>query len=333
MIPVIITVVTARYSAELVNKKGIFEIVMGWNQFPYLSLEEKPRYDAFKVKEIVQKPVTTLNTTEKAYRLVTLLRESTHNGFPVVNDSGKLLGLVRRDQIVALIEFGVFDEDKEDADIEDPPSRPSSEARRSSNSNLPDSAMMHLAYHIKDDQYEFVENGNGKKGEQGVEGEGDVIVWRRENKHSVDTTSSPASETSALLTSANPSRQDHDHDNGYSSTTQHPRPRSQRSGGSTLEEDGQPAKFATVSKSANHNLYISWLDPEYGDKYVNLAQVMNQGVYCVTEFCPISKARTLFTGLGLRHVVVTGGPSGGDVVGILTRASFLDAFIRQRTGA
>lgn len=92
-------------------------------------------------------------------------------------------------------------------------------------------------------------------------------------------------------------------------------------------------QVATISQSDACNLHIAWLDSKYSEKSVNLAAVMNQGVYCVTEFCPISKARNLFTGLGLRHVVVMGGPSGGDVVGVLTRASFLDDFLRERTGA
>ena len=50
------------------------------------------------------------------------------------------------------------------------------------------------------------------------------------------------------------------------------------------------------------------------------------------EFCPVSKAFQLFTMMGLRHVVVLGGETGGEVVGVLSRENFLPAFIKQQTG-
>ena len=66
---------------------------------------------------------------------------------------------------------------------------------------------------------------------------------------------------------------------------------------------------------------------EYDDYWVDLAAVANRGTYTVSEFCPVSKAYTLFTSLGLRHIVVLGGSSGGEVVGVLTRASFLQRWL------
>jgi len=38
------------------------------------------------------------------------------------------------------------------------------------------------------------------------------------------------------------------------------------------------------------------------------------------------------TALGLRHIVVLGGPTGGEVVGILTRESFLESHIEHESG-
>ena len=301
--------------------------MMSWNQFPFLSVEEMPRFDAFQVKKIIQDPVVTLRPAEKANRLVTLLRESNHNGFPIVSACGKLLGLVRRDQIVALIEFGVFEDDSEEGGaVEDPPAKPSSlAARGSSNSDLPDDAMMHLAYHIKDDRYEFVENKSDKEKEESTETEGQDMFWHRETGQSPDNSIQPANETSALLSTEKRS---------IKRKNKSPAKQKQSTGNDDkASEDDKKAKCAHVSQNDTCNLYITWLDDKYSEKSVNLASVMNQGVYCVTEFCPISKARNLFTGLGLRHVVVMGGPSGGDVVGVLTRASFLDDFIRQKTGA
>ena len=36
--------------------------------------------------------------------------------------------------------------------------------------------------------------------------------------------------------------------------------------------------------------------------------------------------------MGLRHLVVLGGQTGGEVVGILSRINFLNDFIEERTG-
>jgi hypothetical protein len=40
----------------------------------------------------------------------------------------------------------------------------------------------------------------------------------------------------------------------------------------------------------------------------------------------------MFTALGLRHLVVLGGLSGGEVVGMLTRVNLLEKSIDERTG-
>lgn len=56
---------------------------------------------------------------------------------------------------------------------------------------------------------------------------------------------------------------------------------------------------------------------------MNVASVMNRGTYCVGEECPLSKAHSLFTALGLRHIIVLGGENGGQVAGIVTRGDLL----------
>ena len=52
----------------------------------------------------------------------------------------------------------------------------------------------------------------------------------------------------------------------------------------------------------------------------------------LSEYCPVSKAYLLFTSLGLRHLVVLGGKTGGEVVGMLTREDLLPDYIKTRTG-
>jgi len=70
---------------------------------------------------------------------------------------------------------------------------------------------------------------------------------------------------------------------------------------------------------------------EFDQYWVDLAAVANRGTYTIPEFCPVSKAYELFTSLGLRHIIVLGGPTGGEVVVVLTRASFLDSHIEDES--
>lgn len=88
---------------------------------------------------------------------------------------------------------------------------------------------------------------------------------------------------------------------------------------------------ATVSLNQRGNVFVSWLDPDHEDDWVPVCDVMNIGTYCVQDTTPLSKAYRLFTELGLRHIVVLGGESGGEVVGILTRMNFRSEFVSQRT--
>lgn len=92
-------------------------------------------------------PVVTLGPRERVRTLVNVLSETDHNGFPVVHpQTEEFLGLVRRDQLVALLEFGVFEEGGLG------PVDPSSDPRTSTPSNwtpkpgVGRSPLMHLAY-------------------------------------------------------------------------------------------------------------------------------------------------------------------------------------------
>jgi hypothetical protein len=94
-----------------------------------------------------------------------------------------------------------------------------------------------------------------------------------------------------------------------------------------------PKGFARVGRDRKINrVVISWLNPDYKDDVVDLEAVMNRGTYIVPEHFPLSKAYSLFTLVGLRWIVVVGGIDGGTVVGLLTRESFLESYLKQKTG-
>jgi CBS domain-containing protein len=98
--------------ASLIYPYGVFDAVMKVKKMPYLDHEGgHNRYDAIEVGDILADcPLETVRPRMQAHDLVELLEKSKHNGFPVVDaTTKKYLGLVRRDQIAALLECGVFD--------------------------------------------------------------------------------------------------------------------------------------------------------------------------------------------------------------------------------
>eukprot|EP00934_Nitzschia_sp_Nitz4_P004113 Nitzschia sp. Nitz4//scaffold475_size5561//117//2954//NITZ4_009215-RA/size5561-processed-gene-0.5-mRNA-1//-1//CDS//3329552711//4103//frame0 len=331
LLPVIIVVLIARYVANWVHADGIYQTSMEFASFPYLVHEERRRYDIFQIHEIMSSPVDVIGPSEKAANLVAMLKNTSHNGFPVVDrNTKKFLGLVRRDQIVALIECGVFQDPIDEAKRHH--SRNSSTASLlSSRHGFANNPLMHRAYYVEDDRYDYVSNLPPATLED--EDEFDRHEWIR-NIHDkmkrvptqrgteIDEDLVPATGDDTMppmkriASTAN---------NIIDSNQQEPNRMDE-------EPNAMPREFASVGVDSFGNLIVTWLNPEFEKHYVDLSCVLNQGTYCVPEHLPVSKARLLFTNLGLRHVVVLGGPSGGEVVGMFTRANLMPSYIEAKTG-
>lgn len=85
LMPVIITVVVARYVGDKVTNYGLYETAMEVAQYPYLEHAEKKLLDLVQVRDIMSSPPVTIGPREKAYNIQRVLRDSEHHGFPVVS--------------------------------------------------------------------------------------------------------------------------------------------------------------------------------------------------------------------------------------------------------
>jgi H+/Cl- antiporter ClcA len=328
LIPVIVTVVVARYVAGLVHKNGIYETSMGLKGYPYLDHEEKKRYDMFEVKDIMSEPAVTVAPREKAHRLVNLLRNSSHHGFPVVEKkTGKFLGLMRRKQIVALLECGVFDYNQDIVD-DSSPSNGMSSPSWTPKPGVSKEPLMHWAYHIKDDRYDYLKNS--KDLEEDEFDDNSYLLSIRDAVHTMQDVEWKDSNSRERITIIGD-----DTLPPLNSSFLHSLRESRRNGSQNSLSSGHsaPTGFARVGQDQEGKVVVTWLNPDFRNQYVNLAAVMNKGSYYVPDDFPVSKAHYLFTKLGLRWIVVLGGSSGGEVVGVLTRSSFLRSHISEQTGA
>lgn len=200
------------------------------------------------------------------------------------------------------------------------------------------SPMYHLAYHIKDDRYDHMSDSSR------------ISKQLKRPRHRVDD----SYDQNAWLVSVHDSmrfqrRKQQKRDGNVPSTVVFagdgtlPLLRSDSAPADLLPKDDRSAttipstksgfeRFAVVGTNERGGVFVESMPSDCYRHWVDVASVMNQGVYTVTDFCPVSKAYHLFTVLGLRHLIVLGGESGGMVVGILTRINFLKEYIEQRTG-
>ena len=153
LLPVMVVVVLSNYIAYLIHKDGIYDILTKLKELPYLEHSDTflEKYDVVEVKDIMSSPVITVREFERAHVLVKLLQKYHHNGFPVVDKMGRFKGLVRRKQIVALIECGIFEKVADMSDVDDGDIVNSLHSPKPGVSS--ESPLMHWAYHIKDDRY------------------------------------------------------------------------------------------------------------------------------------------------------------------------------------
>ena len=279
---------------------------MALKQYPYLDLEEKRRYDILQVSDIMSHPPERIGPTIQASQLVRILRASPHNGFPVLDPTTKkLLGLVRRDQVVALLECGVFQESAQwgasDLTIGSP-SNSEPFTISTPRPGIAQSPLMHWAYHIKDDRYDYLKNSSAISSS---EDDFDDHEWLRNirdtlrsvpndflmevgnDKLTVPTSGDDTmpSVNHVLSSTGAPRKQlkkveDKENIHGHART------------GSTHSSRSfeTPKGYAKIGVNVDGNLIVNWLNPDYHHLFVNVSTVMNRGTFSVPESLPVSKA-------------------------------------------
>ena len=64
--------------------------------------------EQLQAQDIMVKPVVTFTEVARAGHVFEVLKSVSHNGFPVVNKRGKLVGMILRNQILVLLKKRVF---------------------------------------------------------------------------------------------------------------------------------------------------------------------------------------------------------------------------------
>jgi CBS-domain-containing membrane protein len=255
---------------------------MHMKELPYLEHEIKESFDICTVSDVMSAPVVTLKGVEEAQHIEKVLLTSNHQAFPVLDqDTNQYVGLIRRDQLVALLECGLYLESLEEHQNLRESMRAKTVLTRATNQHV------------------------------------DHVLLSDADAYSSDRKTAKLLETHEWLND-NVSRSKHGSNIIISKDETLP-------GGSII-----PRRGSTVVDVNDEGKLIVRVAHDEKHMHVDVSAAMNRGAFTVMQNCPLSKAHSLFTGLGLRHLPVLG--RDGSVVGIVARSNLNPEYMEGRTG-
>lgn len=109
LLPLMVTFIAARYSGNAINS-GLYDMLIYINELPFIvnSLRSLGLLNYSPVSELMATPVKVFHVHEKVKDIYKVLKETKHNGFPVVNHAGQLQGIILRQNLCTLLELSVF---------------------------------------------------------------------------------------------------------------------------------------------------------------------------------------------------------------------------------
>ena len=109
LLPLMVTFGSSRYVGNAINL-GMYDMQIMVKDIPILegSLHSLGLLNFHPISELMESKVETLREVERVGRVMWLLNNTKHNGFPVVNRDGKLRGMILRRHLVMLLKLKAF---------------------------------------------------------------------------------------------------------------------------------------------------------------------------------------------------------------------------------
>uniref|UniRef100_A0A2M4A177 Chloride channel protein n=1 Tax=Anopheles triannulatus TaxID=58253 RepID=A0A2M4A177_9DIPT len=116
ILPIILTLMAAKWSGDYFNE-GIYDSQIRMSRVPMLPWHVEPEFQQLLARSIMAQPVVVVRVEEKVQYLLDILKNTTHNGFPVVEDgddgsrvNGRVIGLILRSQLVVILKRSFYQE-------------------------------------------------------------------------------------------------------------------------------------------------------------------------------------------------------------------------------
>ena len=109
LLPLMLTFAAARYTGNVINE-SMYDMQIELKEMPFLeeTLGAIGLLTYHAVREIMAKPVYTLKEANLVKDVYDLLSNTSHNGFPVVAENGRLCGFIMRKTLCGLLKAKAF---------------------------------------------------------------------------------------------------------------------------------------------------------------------------------------------------------------------------------
>lgn len=101
-IPVVISIMTANFWGNLFTR-GLYDRAVRGKQMPILTDQMHESNTYIRAEEIMSSDTRSVNIVESVKNIYDILKTS-HHGFPVVNSTGRVVGLIPKNFLVILIQ-------------------------------------------------------------------------------------------------------------------------------------------------------------------------------------------------------------------------------------
>ncbi|CAF0794612.1 unnamed protein product [Brachionus calyciflorus] len=114
-LPIMFSVLAAKLTGDLFNE-GIFDMHIQLSGIPLLDWDPPATTEKLNIQDVMTHPVIVFREKETVGRILEVLNETKHNGYPIVDDSidssnghfGLLKGLILRHQLITLLKRKCF---------------------------------------------------------------------------------------------------------------------------------------------------------------------------------------------------------------------------------
>ncbi|KAI5416123.1 hypothetical protein KIW84_041245 [Lathyrus oleraceus] len=113
LLPLIMMVLLVSKSVANVFNANIYDLIMKAKGLPYLETHAEPYMRQLTVGDVVTGPLQVFNGIERVRNIMFILRTTTHNGFPVIDEppgleAPVLFGIILRDHLITLLKKKTF---------------------------------------------------------------------------------------------------------------------------------------------------------------------------------------------------------------------------------
>jgi chloride channel 7 len=117
-LPIILTLTAAKWMGDYFNE-GIYDTQIKCSGVPMLAWHTPIKKVNMKANKIMSEEVVCVRERESVEYIVNILKNTTHNGFPVVDQvdeqnrrNGRLRGIILRSQLIVILKRSLFEETK-----------------------------------------------------------------------------------------------------------------------------------------------------------------------------------------------------------------------------